>query len=191
MFINSKRIFHTITLSGLIALSLTACDQAGTAQQKIAYVDMSTVLKDSVLGKQETEHNQKVKERLLSASKAAETQYKEMPVAQQEESRRADAVIINRQWQAEQQHARFVSIKAIRDAVEAYRQKNKIDMVLTADQVLSANKESDITKQIIGQLADSHIDYGRLPEITTKDVKQPATQNDNAAQDEKSQPKKG
>jgi Skp family chaperone for outer membrane proteins len=173
MFVKTKRIVHTIILSGLITVSLTACDQTDTANPKVAYVDMSVVLKDSVLGKQEAEHNQQVKDRLLGASKEAEVQYKNMPMDQQAVSRKADAEILNREWQAGQKRARMVSIQSISNAVEAYRQKQKLDMVLSAEYVISANKERDVTQQIIAQLATSHIDYGTLPEITTKNINQP------------------
>lgn len=167
----AQKIVRTIVVVGAMIFSLTGCDKDNSAQQKIAYVDFSTVLKDSVVSKQESEHTKKVKERLLNAEKDAELRYKELLVEQQKQSRQADAVIINRQWLAEQQHARMVSLKTIREAVEAYRQKNMLTLILDRQQVVAASTDADISKQIIAQLANANVNYGKLPVISIRSDK--------------------
>jgi len=171
---NVQKVMRTVVVVGAVIFGLTACDQNDSAQQKIAYVDFSTVLKDSVVGKQEAEHTKKVKERLLSAEKDAEQHYKALPDEQQKQSRQADSVIINRQWLAEQQHARIVSLKTIKEAVEAYRQKNTLTLILDRQQVVAASMDADISKQIIAQLADVSVDYGNLPVISIRSDKSAA-----------------
>lgn len=166
-----QKAVRSFVVVGAVIFSLTACDQDSSAQQKIAYVDFSSVMKDSVVGKQETEHTQKVKERLLRAEEDAEASYKEMSAKQQQQSRQTDAIIINRQWRAEQQHARTMSIKTIREAVETYRKNNNLTLILDRKQVVAAAADVDISKQIIAQLADVSVDYGKLPVISIRSDK--------------------
>ncbi|EKS6650385.1 TPA: hypothetical protein ACOEMP_002299 [Enterobacter hormaechei subsp. hoffmannii] len=161
-----QKAARTFIIVGAIIFSITACDQVKRSQQEIAYVDLAIVLKDSVVGKLEAEHMQKVKERLLSASKDAEAHYDSMPEEQRNKSRQADAIVINRQWQAELLHARTASVKSIKDAVEAYRQKNKITLVLDRQQIVATSGEADISQDIIHQLSSARVDYGELPKIS-------------------------
>lgn len=164
-FVNTLR---NLFLFSTFAFTLTACDEGKNMEQTIAYVDISSVLEKSGIGKLEAEHTQKVKERLLSAEKDAEKSYVSLSEAKVKESRIADAQILNRQWQAEQQHARMLSIQAIRKAIETYRQEKKISIVVGTEYIVAADKTADISKQVAAQLKDTKVDYGKLPVITIK-----------------------
>lgn len=137
-------------------------------QQKIAYLDPGKVLTESVIGKQEQARQQKVHDILLQAGKDAEARYAEMTPEQKQKSALADQTILNNQWQAEQRHAREISMKTIAAAVEAYRVNHKIDVVLSQNQVIAIDSRSNITKDIIDELKKIHVDYGSLPVITIK-----------------------
>lgn len=137
-------------------------------QQKIAYLDPGKVLTESVIGKQEQARQQKVHDILLQAGKDAEARYAEMTQEQKQKSALADQTILNNQWQAEQRHAREISMKTIAAAVEAYRVNHKIDVVLSQNQVIAIDSRSNITKDIIDELKKIHVDYGSLPVITIK-----------------------
>lgn len=180
---NTVKTIRNILVISALAFVLTACDQEKVMQQKIAYVDISTVLKESSVGKLEIEHNEKVKARLLSVEKDAEVRYKAMPSAQEKESRIADAQIINRQWLAEKRHARLISVQAIKKTVETYRQKQNIAMVLTGESIVAVDKGADISKKVIDQLKDIQVDYGELPVIKIKDEKNPTKKAEGGIQD--------
>lgn len=146
-------------------LSIAGCDQMGLSQQKIAYVNMAKILETSPIGKQEQEWGEKVKDVLVKASTDAQATYANIPADQQQKAREADAMTLNRQWDIERSSARVKSVKAIVAVVETYRTGNKIDLVLDSSQVVASNPANDISQQIITQLANTRVDYGKLPEV--------------------------
>jgi len=152
----------------VVVVSLTGCDKEGTMEQKVAFINMEEVLTQSPIGQQEVDHNAKVKTVLLQAENQAKETYQAMPEEQQQKSRAADATILNRQWMVEQNHARAESLKAITTAVETYRKSHNIALVVDSRSLIAADKENDISKDIISQLKDVKVDYGKLPEISVK-----------------------
>ena len=155
-------------------LSLVGCDQLGLSQQKIAYVNMAKVLETSSVGKQEQEWGQKVRDVLVKANKDAQATYATLPADQQQKARQADAVTLNQQWDIERNSARIKSVKAIAEVVESYRTSHKIEFVFDSSQIVASNPTSDISQQVITQLANTKVDYGKLPEvIVNKEMEQP------------------
>ena len=155
-------------------LSLVGCDQLGLSQQKIAYVNMAKVLETSSVGKQEQEWGQKVRDVLVKANKDAQATYATLPADQQQKARQADAVTLNQQWDIERNSARIKSVKAIAEVVESYRTSHKIEFVFDSSQIVASNPTSDISQQVIAQLANTKVDYGKLPEvIVNKEMEQP------------------
>ena len=155
-------------------LSLVGCDQLGLTQQKIAYVNMAKVLETSSVGKQEQEWGQKVRDVLVKANKDAQATYATLPADQQQKAREADAVTLNQQWDIERSSARGKSVKAIAQVVESYRTSHKIEFVFDSSQIVASNPTSDISQQVITQLANTKVDYGKLPEvIVNKEMEQP------------------
>lgn len=152
----------------VVVVSLTGCDREETMGQKVAFINMEEVLTQSPVGRQEMERNAKVKAVLLQAENQAKDAYQAMSEAQQQKSRTADATVLNRQWVAEQNHARAQSVTAITNAVEAYRKSHNIAVVVDSRSLIAAAKENDISKDIISQLKEVKVDYGRLPEISVK-----------------------
>jgi Skp family chaperone for outer membrane proteins len=173
----------SLLLVSAAVMSLSGCDKGNAVTQNVAYINMGEVLSQSSIGKQEASHTDQVKAILQKAEKDAENTYKTMPTEQVEKSRSADATIINRQWVAEQRQARAESLKAVVKVVEAYRSSKKISLVLDSSNLVAASKESDITKEIIGELKDVKVDYGKLPEISIK------KEDDNAKSAEKADKK--
>ena len=159
----------------VVVVSLTGCDREETMGQKVAFINMEEVLTQSPVGRQEMERNAKVKAVLLQAENQAKDAYQAMSEAQQEKSRTADATVLNRQWVAEQNHARAQSVTAITNAVEAYRKSHKIAVVVDSRSLIAAAKENDISKDIISQLKEVKVDYGRLPEISVKKAAEKST----------------
>ncbi|PWK28774.1 hypothetical protein [Pseudomonas sp. OV226] len=146
-------------------LNLAGCDQMGLNQQKIAYVNLAKTLETSAVGKQEQEWNQKVKDVLVKADKDAQANYTNMPADQQQKARQGDAETLNRQWDIERSSARVQSVKAIAAVVESYRTSHKLDIVIDSSQIVASNPTSDISQDIIGLLANTTVDYGKLPEV--------------------------
>lgn len=158
-------------------LSLAGCDQMGQNQQKIAYVNIAKILETSSVGKQEQEWDQKVKDILVKADKDAQANYANMPSDQQQKARQADAATLNRQWDIERSSARVKSVKAIAAVVESYRTSHKIDIVFDSSQIVASNPASDVSQDIITQLANTKVDYGKLPEVVVnKEMGKPETE---------------
>ncbi|KLF28693.1 hypothetical protein YA29_16555 [Klebsiella aerogenes] len=139
-------------------------------QQKISYVDVAEVLKTSSIGQQEIARNQQVKDILEKAQKDATARYADMTEAQRQKSTMADSELLNRQWVAEQQHARQMSLEAIAKAVETYRSGHNLSVVLSKSQIIAGDASLDISKDIIAQVKATKVDYGALPELTIKDT---------------------
>ncbi len=155
-----------VKLSLCIALlSLAGCDQMGFTQQKIAYVNMAKVLETSSVGKQEQDWDEKVKDVLVKAQKDAQATYANIPADQQQKAREADVATLNRQWDIERSNARVKSVKAIAAVVESYRTHHKIELVFDSSQIVASSPASDISQDIITQIANTKVDYGKLPEV--------------------------
>ena len=170
-------------------LSLVGCDQLGLSQQKIAYVNMAKVLETSSVGKQEQEWGQKVRDVLVKANKDAQATYATLPADQQQKARQADAVTLNQQWDIERNSARIKSVKAIAEVVESYRTSHKIEFVFDSSQIVASNPTSDISQQVIAQLANTKVDYGKLPEvIVNKEMEQPHIEQPDIEQPDIEQP---
>ncbi|MCT4712996.1 hypothetical protein MUA04_22785 [Enterobacteriaceae bacterium H11S18] len=52
--------------------------------------------------------------------------------------------------------------------METYRKSHNIALVVDSRSLIAADKENDISKDIISQLKDVKVDYGKLPEISVK-----------------------
>jgi Skp family chaperone for outer membrane proteins len=158
-------------------LNLAGCDQMGLNQQKIAYVNMGKILETSAVGKQEQEWNQKVKDVLVKADKDAQENYTNMPADQQQKARQGDAETLNRQWDIERSSARVKSVKAIAAVLENYRTSHKLEIVFDSSQIVVSNPTSDISQDIIPLLANTKVDYGKLPEVVVnKEMGTPKTE---------------
>lgn len=155
-------------LMSFAVLGLTGCDQAGNGGGKIATVDLVKILNESSVGKQETERNQQVRDILVQAGQQADKEVAALPADKQKQSRLADQAILNRQWNNEQQSARAASVQAIVKAIDSYRQEKKLTLVVESHQLIASDPASDVSQAIIDSLKDTKVNFGDLPEITTK-----------------------
>jgi Skp family chaperone for outer membrane proteins len=163
-----KLSIKPLLLVGMTVIALAGCDRVTTMKQKIACIDMAQVLRDSVVGEQEAEHNKQVKAVLLKAQRQAQNHYKGLSDQQLNKARMADTMIINQQWLAEQRDARNQSIKIISGVVDTYRKEHGLTLVIDSTQVIAADGQADISADIIEQLKDVKIDYGELPRVSFK-----------------------
>ncbi|MCS2151061.1 OmpH family outer membrane protein [Scandinavium goeteborgense] len=168
MSINITSVCKLGFLSGLLLTTLTACDQQTSSNPHIAYVDLNQVIKKSPVGDQQEARLKMIKDTLLKASSQANDLYKDMPEAQKTKSMVADAAVLNKEWQREVRKTRATTMQAIVNSVEKYRKGHGISLVLTRGAVLSGNAGEDISNDIITSLADTHVNYGKLPEVQIK-----------------------
>lgn len=154
--------------AGLTVLALTGCDRVGLMGEKIAYIDISRILNDSSLGKQETLRNEQVKSVLLDAGKEARDIYQTLPEKEMHEKQAADIALLNQIWSVELQHSRAVSLRVIAAAAEAYREKHHLDLIVSSEQVLAAVHGANATDAIINSLKEVKVDYDKIPEMTVR-----------------------
>lgn len=161
----ANHIKYALTIC-MASIFLTGCDQPGSGHSKIAYVDVTKVINNSAVGKQEAEHNNDVKNVILKAEADATEKYKSMTTLQQQKNREVDNQILNQLWMAEQQHSREVSIKAISDEAEKFRVSKGLDYVINSAFVLAAKEDANVTDELIKQLEQKKVAYGDLPKIS-------------------------
>lgn len=153
----------------IVALSgLAGCDQKNALVTGIAVVNIDQVLRDSTIGKQEADHDKQVQALLLKIHDEANKAYANLPAEEQQKSRAADAETLNRQWLAEQNAARQISLKVIANAVSEYRQEKKLLLVVDSQNVIARDDSTDITADIVSRLEKTQVSYDPMPSISVK-----------------------
>ena len=134
--------------------------------KKIAYVNLVRVINESPVGNLEAIRNNQVKEVLANAEMAAQEAYLSMTEDAIQKNRAVDVENINQLWVIEQQNARAISLRVIFKEIEKYRILEGLDVILNSECVVSADKQYDVTDDIILNLKDVNVDYGDLPGFT-------------------------
>lgn len=159
-----------LLLAVIATVALSGCEKVNVMNQKLAYIDVSRVLKESSVGKQEAGRGEAVKNILLDAGNSAQEAYKNIPESERHDKQVADTALINQVWQGEQQHARAVSLRIISGVAEKYRNTHGLDLIISSEQLIASNDKYDVTDAIIKDLKDVNIDYGMLPAAKVSDI---------------------
>lgn len=160
-------------LSTLMLGTLTACDNTDRNAASPVYVDLGKIISASGIGKQEKAHLDAVKATLMDSAKKAADVYKTLPDENRKKAAVTDAMVLNRDWAAEEQKARIISAKAVLIKVEEYRRAHNIPVILNRTAILAADPKADISDEITKSMTDVSVDYGKLPTLKIKEEDAP------------------
>lgn len=161
-------------LSTLVLSTLTACDNADKNATTPLYVDLGKIISSTDIGKQEKTHLDAVKTTLMDSAKKAEEVYKTLPDDSRKKAAATDAMVLNRDWAAEEQKARIASAKAVLVKVEEYRKAHHIPVILNRTAVVASDPKADISDDIVKSMAGVTVDYGALPALKVQSSDAPA-----------------
>ncbi|HDR2622654.1 TPA: hypothetical protein QCI71_003570 [Enterobacter chuandaensis] len=125
----------------------------------LAYVDVQRVLMESTILTQEKAQREVIKKRLENDMKNLENAYANMPEPLRRENRFVDMTNLNNQFRNETNHLRMKSMSVINEAIENYRLKNKLSLVVYNQNITENNKYRDISPMIIREVNKSKINY--------------------------------
>ena len=153
---------------------LVGCDNKQKGDTTMKFVNVEKVLVDAGLVKQEQDYLMAVNQQLQKGMQMAEKSYTNLPAGKVEAARIADKNLLTQQWKAQQQTARKVVLNTLKKASDSYRIEKKIDVLMPTQTALSIDPELDVSADLIAKLKTEKLDFGKLPEITTKVSAKPA-----------------
>ncbi|HKM95196.1 MAG TPA: hypothetical protein VJY99_00570 [Buttiauxella sp.] len=153
---------------------LVGCDNKQKGDTTMKFVNVEKVLVDAGLVKQEQDYLMAVNQQLQKGMQMAEKSYTSLPADKVEAARIADKNLLTKQWKAQQQAARNVVLNTLKKASDSYRIEKKIDVLMPTQTALSIDPELDVSADLIAKLKTEKLDFGKLPEITTKVSAKPA-----------------
>lgn len=175
--------YVTLMYVCLLAFSffITACgDKDGQVKnQSVRIVDIQQVIINSGLAEQEAEHLKSVRKTLADGLTLAQAQYENLPEEKKNEAKQNDNKLIEYQWQNERFLARKAVGQTIQNAIDKWRIKNNISIIIPRQQALSLDKGLDITPLIVKELKGAKVKFGELPVISLKQKENSPSEKEN------------
>lgn len=173
----------------VLSFMLLACQQTETkdAQPKLAVVDMARIMRDSEPGKAGVKFLESLQSGMQEKLNAIQARLEKDPKDEAAQKELQGVYMASQQrMQAEQQNVVNLLYDTIQRVLNAYREQQGYDIILSAEVAAAFNPKADVTAAVIAEVNKQKIDFKPLPEPAAPEAAPaPAAQPQ-----EKEQPKK-
>lgn len=185
----TMRIRLFMPLVFVLSFMLLACQQTETkdAQPKLAVVDMARIMRDSEPGKAGVKFLESLQSGMQEKLNAIQARLEKDPKDEAAQKELQGVYMASQQrMQAEQQNVVNLLYDTIQRVLNAYREQQGYDIILSAEVAAAFNPKADVTAAVIAEVNKQKIDFKPLPEPAAPEAAPaPAAQPQ-----EKEQPKK-
>lgn len=149
---------------------VAGCDQGEKRNMELSvrFVDTQQVLIKSGLADQEKVHLTTVSQALRKGFRLAEMQYDALPEDKRKAAKLSDARLLETHWQQEQYRANAAVTETMQKVIRSWQSENKVSMILPRQYSLAIDESLDITSEIVNQLKNEKVQFGKLPEISVR-----------------------
>lgn len=136
-------------------------------EQNIAFIDFNRIMNESTIKQQSKNRVILLKKKFLLLADEVEKQYRFLSEEQRKKAISYDAALIKRIWNKELELIKDTNVKIVNKQIQD-EFSHRYSIVLTGPMVTFAEKEIDITDDVILSLKSKRIDYGELPGLSIK-----------------------
>ena len=171
------RTLITLCAASLIALmTLTGCIPSEPAAPKVAVVDTARVFRDSEPGKAGVKFLEGMQEGMQRELNSLQDQLQKKPEdAALQQKLQETYMSLQQRMGAEQQNVITLLNDAIQRAMDSYRARKQLDVILTNEAALSYSKAVDVTADIIAEFNTHKLTFTPvIPEDSKETAKEAA-----------------
>ena len=161
------RIRLFMPLVFVLSFMLLACQQTETkdAQPKLAVVDMARIMRDSEPGKAGVKFLESLQSGMQEKLNAIQARLEKDPKDEAAQKELQGVYMASQQrMQAEQQNVVNLLYDTIQRVLNAYREQQGYDIILSAEVAAAFNPKADVTAAVIVEVNKQKIDFKPLPE---------------------------
>ncbi len=161
------RIRLFMPLVFVLSFMLLACQQTETkdAQPKLAVVDMARIMRDSEPGKAGVKFLESLQTGMQDKLNAIQARLEKDPKDEAAQKELQGVYMASQQrMQAEQQNVVNQRYDTIQRVLNAYREQQGYDVILSAEVAVAFNPKADVTSAVIAEVNKQKIDFKPLPE---------------------------
>ena len=161
------RIRLFMPLVFVLSFMLLACQQTETkdAQPKLAVVDMARIMRDSEPGKAGVKFLEGLQAGMQDKLNAIQARLEKDPKDEAAQKELQGVYMTAQQrMQAEQQNVVNLLYDTIQRVLNAYREQQGYDIILSAEVAAAFNPKADVTAAVIAEVNKQKIDFKPLPE---------------------------
>ena len=151
----------------VLSFMLLACQQTETkdAQPKLAVVDMARIMRDSEPGKAGVKFLEGLQAGMQDKLNAIQARLEKDPKDEAAQKELQGVYMTAQQrMQAEQQNVVNLLYDTIQRVLNAYREQQGYDIILSAEVAAAFNPKADVTAAVIAEVNKQKIDFKPLPE---------------------------
>lgn len=151
----------------VLSFMLLACQQTETkdAQPKLAVVDMARIMRDSEPGKAGVKFLESLQSGMQEKLNAIQARLEKDPKDEAAQKELQGVYMASQQrMQAEQQNVVNLLYDTIQRVLNAYREQQGYDIILSAEVAAAFNPKADVTAAVIVEVNKQKIDFKPLPE---------------------------
>ena len=163
----TMRIRLFMPLVFVLSFMLLACQQTETkdAQPKLAVVDMARIMRDSEPGKAGVKFLESLQSGMQEKLNAIQARLEKDPKDEAAQKELQGVYMASQQrMQAEQQNVVNLLYDTIQRVLNAYREQQGYDIILSAEVAAAFNPKADVTAAVIAKVNKQKIDFKPLPE---------------------------
>lgn len=151
----------------VLSFMLLACQQTETkdAQPKLVVVDMARIMRDSEPGKAGVKFLESLQSGMQEKLNAIQARLEKDPKDEAAQKELQGVYMASQQrMQAEQQNVVNLLYDTIQRILNAYREQQGYDIILSAEVSAAFNPKADVTADVIAEVNKQKIDFKPLPE---------------------------
>ena len=163
----TMRIRLFMPLVFVLSFMLLACQQTETkdAQPKLAVVDMARIMRDSEPGKAGVKFLESLQSGMQEKLNAIQARLEKDPKDEAAQKELQGVYMASQQrMQAEQQNVVNLLYDTIQRVLNAYREQQGYDIILSAEVAAAFNPKADVTAAVIAEVNKQKIDFKPLPD---------------------------
>ena len=163
----TMRIRLFMPLVFVLSFMLLACQQTETkdAQPKLAVVDMARIMRDSEPGKAGVKFLESLQSGMQEKLNAIQARLEKDPKDEAAQKELQGVYMASQQrMQAEQQNVVNLLYDTIQRVLNAYREQQGYDIILSAEVAAAFNPKADVTAAVIAEVNTQKIDFKPRPE---------------------------
>lgn len=163
----TMRIRLFMPLVFVLSFMLLACQQTETkdAQPKLAVVDMARIMRDSEPGKAGVKFLESLQSGMQEKLNAIQARLEKDPKDEAAQKELQGVYMASQQrMQAEQQNVVNLLYDTIQRVLNAYREQQGYDIILSAEVAAAFNPKADVTAAVIAEVNKQKIDFKPRPE---------------------------
>lgn len=188
----TMRIRLFMPLVFVLSFMLLACQQTETkdAQPKLAVVDMARIMRDSEPGKAGVKFLESLQSGMQEKLNAIQARLEKDPKDEAAQKELQGVYMASQQrMQAEQQNVVNLLYDTIQRVLNAYREQQGYDIILSAEVAAAFNPKADVTAAVIAEVNKQKIDFKPLPESAAPEAAPAPAAQPQEKEQPKEQPK--